>query len=250
MQLDEAMVSLPSAQSKNVTVLQTNNTLLQQMLRDVPHAAAHTERISLSPGTWPAESGQGEAFAYFPDRSLISLSHESAETNDVSIAVVGCQGFWFPGMLQGQGLQAQVLHGGDVYRLDWRMVQADLHRYASWLVPTAGAAHRLMQQMAQMAFCAHHHSMTQRIASWLLVCLNQSKQSTLRIRLADMPASLRAPQALFEASLLVLEDHLGIHRVHGLPPLKGEDLMPAQLWTLDPHQLSGLACSCHRRINT
>lgn len=219
------------------------------MLLDVPHASEHIERISVSPGPWPAEPAQGGPFAYFPDGSLISLFAESAVANDVSIAVIGCHGFWFPGMLQGRRLKAHALGGGHVHRLYWRMVQADLQRYAAWLIPTAGAAQRLIQQMAQMAFCAHHHSLTQRIASWLLVCLNQSAQSALRIRLADIPASLREPQALFEASLLVLEEHLCLHRVHGLPPLKGEDLMPAQLWTLDAEQLAGLACSCHRRIN-
>lgn len=235
--------------SSNVTSEITNNTLLQEMLLDLPGAVAHFERIHVKTGAWPANGMQHSDWVYFPDDSLVSLSPGRQAMSDATIAVVGRHGCWLPGTLDGAQLQAQVLHGGQVYRLDWGIVQDDPRRFAPWLMRTANASQRLIRQMTQMAFCAHQHTVTQRMASWLLVCLHQSNQASLCIRLIDVPHSVRSSPDAFQAALSALEARAGIRCDPEIPSSPGQEQMPARLWTLDPQQLSGLACSCHRHIN-
>lgn len=218
---------------------------MQKMLLDVPGTGAGFERIHVKPGPWAADLSRDSGWAYFPDDSLVGLSPSRPALGEPTIAVVGHRGFWF----SGAQLQAQVLRGGHLYRLDWALVQGNPQRYAPWLISAAEASQRLIRQMTQMAFCANHHTPIQCAASWLLVCLHQASKRALPIRLGDIPSALGQPGDAFQAALGVLDAHWGIHRDADLLPLPGQDVMSARPWTLDPAQLSRLACNCHRRIN-
>lgn len=228
-----------------MTIEKTNNTLLQKMLLDVPGTGADFERIHVPTGSWPADLPSHSGWAYFPDDSLVGLSPDRPAEGNAIMAVVGHHGFWFPDMLTGAQLQAQVLRGGHMHRLDWSVVQRDPQRYAPWLVASAEASQRLIRQMTQMAFCASHHTATERRASWLLVCLHQAIQTSLPIRLLDTAGTHRQPDDELEWALGLLEDHLGIR--HGADLPIGRD--KATQLTLDKAQLRELACACHRRIN-
>lgn len=224
-----------------MTIEKTNNTLLQKMPLDVPENAACLDRIWVKPGPWPADLALGDGYAYFPDDSLISLAAASGEAKDVHVAVVGRLGFWKPRTSGVANLQTRVLREGNVHRLDCAVLVNEPHRYAPWFVSMASASQRLIGQMAQMAFCAHHHDTTQRLASWLLICLHQSPFETVRIRLADIPVSLQQSRPLLEEALRALEAHTGLQR--------GQDLVGVQVWMREAEQLNGLSCGCHRRIN-
>ena len=228
-------------------VQSTNNTLLQKMLLDVPDAVAHFERVHVKTGVWSENGLQQSDSAYFPDDSLVSLSLGRQAMSDATIAVVGRHGCWLPGTVAEPQLQA--LHGGQMYRLDWRIVQDDPRRFAPWLMHTANASQRLIRQMTQMAFCAQQHTVAQRMASWLLVCLHQSIQASLCIRLVDVPHSVRSSPDAFQDALNALQERAGIRCDPETPSSLGQEQIPARLWTQDLQQLSVLACNCHRHIN-
>lgn len=227
----------------------THNTLLQKMLLDLPGTGADFERIHIEPGPWPTDLPHHMDWAYFPDDSLVGLSPNRPAWGDATMAVVGHRGFWFPDMLTGAQLQAQVLRGGHMHRMDWSIVRRDPRRYAPRLVTAAEASQRLIRQMTQMAFCASHHTAMQRRASWLLVCLHQAVQTSLPIRLVDTARTHCEPDDVFQRALGVLEAHLGIWRGADLPTGLDHNGMPASLLTLDTTQLNELACTCHCRIN-
>lgn len=204
------------------------------MLQDVPGTDADFERIQVPAGPWPIELDRHHDWAYFPDDSLVSVSPSRLAWGDAVIAVVGHHGFWLPGMLTGRPLHAQVLRAGHVHRVDWSIVQRDPQRYAPWLIRAAQASQRMMGQMAQLAFCAKHHTPTQRMASWLLVCRHESVNTSLPASLGGIQSSLREQDQWLVAAL---------SQCHG----KGA--VPASLVSLDQEALAVVACTCHRYIN-
>lgn len=233
---------------QNVKITTTNNTLLQKMLLEIPGTAADLERIHVKTGLWLAEPSQHTDWAYFPDNSLVSLSAVRPALDRVTMAVVGHRGFWFSNMFAGTPLQAQVLQAGDLYRLDWRRLQNDPQRFAPWLVSTAEASQRLIRQMSQMAFCASHHTPVERLASWMLVCLQEMGPTSRPLCLDDLPDDLRAHEEAFQAAGGALATMgAGADRV-GLS-LLDNDGMPPKAWSLDPASLKPLACACHHRIH-
>lgn len=233
-----------------MTIEKTKNTLLQKLLQDVPDIATNFERVHLMTGPWPTNLRQQNDWAYFPDDSLIGLSADTQPRGHGGMVIAGRHGFWLSGPMTGLTLRARVLHEGHIYRLNWRMVQDDPHRFAPCLISAALATQRLIRQMAQMAFCVQHHTPVQRMASCLLVCLQQSSDASLSVRQDDVLDMLRVPADVLQEALSVLQTHSGIRCDPGVPTTKpGPVAVPARLWTQDPQHLALLACDCHRHMN-
>lgn len=134
-------------------------------------------------------------------------------------------------------MQMQVLQAGHVRRIPWSLLQAQPQRYAPWLLQTAAASQHLVQDMAQRAFCALHHNSLQRLASGLLVVLNQNPHSDGQMSLADLAHWLSCPLSELQVAAQTLQ-------AHGAVQLAVDAGTGVKLHSLQPQPLARLACSC------
>ncbi len=172
----------------------------------------------------------------FPLDALLALTQVSASHADVDVAVVGRHACVGPAHLWGVPMKTVVMVPGYAYRLQWSCVQQDEGMYAPWLWHTTTATHGLIQQMAQMAFCVQYHRATQRLASWLLMCLAQCSSADLRLPLMHLPASIRQGADNFQTALSALENQ-------GALELRDEGLQ-----SMNAALLAAAACRCHTMV--
>jgi hypothetical protein len=219
----------------------SRNTLLQRLLQAAPPWAARLEQVHWTPGPWLAERDH----VYFPEEGLMALS---STTTPAMPPVLGRHACWLNAQEDASacGLQAHVLEAGYGQRIRWSdLVQAPEHARA-WLLQTTAASQQLLQQMAQMAYCAQHHSATQRLASWLLICLDQAGTSTLQIRAAAVLQGLGASAADAAATAAALQAHGALALGHDGADLAADG--PLVMKQLQAHKLSALACTCHLQV--
>lgn len=214
----------------------TANSLLELMLEDAasPKLVASLAHVFLSPGVLFVEPSCDHV--YFPEDALLALSQSKPAIDTVDVAVVGRHACIGPAELWGVQMQAAVIVPGYAYRLDWSSIKQDPGLYGSWLWRTTAVTHGLIEQMAQTAFCANHHNATQRLASWLMICLAQYGGASLIMPLDVVPASLRQQAQAFEMALDVLEKQQAI---------QVED---AKVRVIDAKRLAGVACRCHTMV--
>ncbi|MEY4733691.1 MAG: hypothetical protein RLZZ464_1757 [Pseudomonadota bacterium] len=217
--------------SKALTV-RTQNSLLDLLLQDIPRASDfEMERVFLPQG---ALTLSGDV--YFPEDALLTLAQVSANRPAVDVAVVGRYACVGPADLWGAQMQIWVMVPGYGCRLDWADIRAHAPQYSAWLWHTTAATHGLVQQMAQTAFCVQHHHATQRLASWLLMCLAQYGGDDLVLPLACLPASILASAADLQNTLQTLENQ---------GALAWRD---AHIEQLHAERLVALACRCHTMV--
>lgn len=237
-----------------MTLEKSNNTLLRRLLLAVPDAVASLERVPLTPGAWPLQGTNSNAHVYFPEEGLVSLWRPGPQETATVLAMAGRHSCLLPGYWQPGPFQAHVLVPGHAQRFNWSLVQSDTQRYAYWMLETAKASQQLIRQVAQMTFCVQHHGVAQRMASWLLICLNQNPQPSLQIQLAELQRWLCVTPAQFQNALASLQAHEAIRLesslsadLSNLP--HGCDAMTATvLHTLEPARLEQMACSCHWQV--
>ena len=216
------------AEDSKALTLRTQNSLLDLLLRDISRVSDfEMERVFLPQG---ALTLSGEV--YFPQDALLTLAHASPSRPAVDVAVVGRHACVGPADLWGAQMQSVVLVPGHAYRLDWMGIKAQA-QYPAWLWHTTAATHGLMEQMAQTAYCVQHHQTTQRLASWLLMCLAQYGGDDLVLPLAFLPASLRHREDDFQVAVLALEAQAAM------------SLREEHIQQLHAERLAAVACRCH-----
>lgn len=220
----------------------STNHLLSRLLHTTPEAAEHLEQVGLLPGSWPISgSKEQEGHVYFPEVGLIGLFWQGPTLKNVRMAWLGCHACWWPGYWSESALQAQVLLAGHAQRIAWSVLKAEPKRYAAWMLQTAAASQQLIHQMAQMAFCADQHNTLQRLASSLLVVMNQSPHGPGQVSLSEIAHWLTCPEVDVRAAALALQ-------AHGALLLSTDADAVTQLHSMQPPLLANLACSCHLQV--
>lgn len=213
----------------------SNNTLLNRLNWPSNETWGLLERVSLVPGLWPTSLPGEEGHVYFPEDGLIVLSAPGATHHRVRLAMLGRQSCWMPHYWSQSAMQAHVLVAGHAQRIPWAVLQSK----GPWLIQTAAASHQLIRQMAQITFCAQHHSATQRLASWLLIAWDQSGATGLQLPLADLMGWMRLPESDLNQAVAQLVTHNAV-------ALEGA-LGVQSVRALSSDHLATWACSCHLR---
>ena len=213
------------------------NHLLNHLLHTTPEAAEHLEQVLLVPGPWlNFSSSDDEGHVYFPEMGLVGLFGAGTPLPGLGMALLGCQACWWSGGLNL--VQIQVLQAGHAQRIPWSLLQDQPQRYAPWLLQSAAASQQLVQHMAQRAFCALHHNSLQRLASGLLIVLNQNPHGDGQMSMDELAHWLSCPLSELQVAAQTLQ-------VQGAVQLAGDAGTGTKLHSLQPLPLARLACSCH-----
>ncbi len=198
------------------------------------------ERVPLEPHQVLYQPGQRIEHVYFPEKGcLISLILGLGDHRTFEVGVVGHEGVIgtevFLGSPTGQ-FKAEVLAGGDAFRLRAALFRAEL-RNGSPLAPMVSHyVHFLLRQVSQVSACNRFHSLEQHFSSLLLRLQDQSGRADLEIT-HEWFARL-----------------IGVRRV-GITQV-AQKLQRARLiryrWgkitILDREGLKACACECHQQI--
>jgi hypothetical protein len=153
---------------------------------------------------------------------------------------LGCQSVWSPEQALASGLQAQVLVAGGAFRLPEKALHAASQPLATWRLQLAASSQQLLAQMAQVSFCARHHTPEQSLASWLLMAWYNSPGHALQMPVASLQAGFgfapgmwqRAWQTLHSRGAVALAEQGTLAEIS--PPLLVS--------------LTGLACVCYQKL--
>ena len=219
------------------------NPLVQSLLLAVPELLPNLEPVRLERGPWTEKPSGGGQFLYFPEDALLGVSAQH-KPNGVPLGVrlswLGCRSVWSPEQAQASGLQAEVLVAGGAFRLHEAALHAVNQPLAPWRLQLAASFQQLITQMAQVSFCARHHTAEQSLASWLLMAWYNSPGHALQMPVASLQAGFgfapetwqRAWQTLHSQGAVALSDQGTLAEItpHVLAPL------------------TGVACACYQKL--
>lgn len=218
------------------------NPLLSRLLRMTPEAKEHLERVVLSPGPWTNPDGADEAgHLYFPEAGLMAVLGPGLPGSHMGLALLGCHACWRCGDGHMSPLSLHVVRAGHAQRIGWAVLQAQPQRYAPWLLQSAAASQQLIHQMAHMTFCAQNHPTLQRLASGLMVVLNQNPNSGAALTLTLLAHWLACQEE-------ALHDAAQTLQAHGALQLAKDEAGGTVLHSLQPQALARLACACHLSV--
>jgi hypothetical protein len=216
------------------------NSLLALILaEDALWPALKLPRVKLQLGPMPSDPEGLATWCFFPVDALITLSSVNPQQSVPTF--VGQHGCVLPPQVQVSAMQTRVMVSGQAYRMNWNELRADSKRHAMWLRYTLAATQGLIGQMAQWAFCVQHHTLEQRLASWLLHCIAQSSNAELNVEISNLPLAIRQLLVPLQPGM----SQPGIFRhAHDW----GVEIQEGCLRTTAPNLLRARACSCHQEM--
>ena len=148
-----------------------NQLLALLPMSDYSRLRAQLEPVQLNASDVVCEPGAHLAFAYFPMNSALSLVSTTEAGDTAELTTTGPQGFVGAPLVLGETASHHrivVLQGGLAMRWRAYAFRAELARNQILQRLCLAYVQQLMTQMAQSILCARHHSVIQRLSSWLL----------------------------------------------------------------------------------
>ena len=219
------------------------NPLVQSLLLAVPDLLPNLEPVRLERGPWSEQPSGGGQFLYFPEDALLGVSAQH-KPNGVPLGVrlswLGCRSVWSPEQAQASGLQAEVLVAGGAFRLPEAALHAANQPLAPWRLQLAASSQQLITQMAQVSFCARHHTAEQSLASWLLMAWYNSPGHALQMPVASLQAGFGFAPETWQRAWQTLHSQ-------GAVALSDQDTL-AEITPLLLAPLTGVACACYQKL--
>ncbi|HEV2802130.1 MAG TPA: Crp/Fnr family transcriptional regulator [Pyrinomonadaceae bacterium] len=170
------MSATPSPQSKN-------HILASLPPEEYERLAPHLEQVELKHGEVLQEAGGLINYVYFPERAMISLISHTPEGESVEVGVVGFEGMSSISAALGVDMSphemlVQVPDGA--MRLKVSVLKEEFKRGGTLHDKLLRYTQGLLLQTSQVAACNRLHSISERLARWLLM-------SDDRCRCQDLP---------------------------------------------------------------
>ncbi len=134
--------------------------------------ASQLEPVRLQAGQVIEAAGAASTHVHFPVSCAVTLVSATRDGEMSELALIGREGLvGVPALLgsTGTALQSVVLRPGLAYRLPSGQFSQALQRSSAMQSMAMRYVQSLMVQMAQGVVCSLHHSVLQRLSSWLLV---------------------------------------------------------------------------------
>lgn len=141
-------------------------------LSDYMPLAAQFEPVQLQAGQVIEAAGAHHGHVHFPISCAVTLVSATRDGEMSELALIGREGLvGMSAVLGGTGtaLQSVVLRPGLAYRLPASVFASALQRSTALQSMALRYVQSLMVQMAQGVVCSLHHSVLQRLSTWLLV---------------------------------------------------------------------------------
>lgn len=149
-----------------------NSILAALPSEDYERLAGHLEPIELTHGQIIHQTGSPIKHVYFPSRSTISLVSQTAEGDSIEVGVIGFEGVLGISVVLGvdespHDAIAQINNGAS--RIDTRLLIDEFKKGGALHDRLLRYTRGLLLQTSQLAVCNRLHTVSERLARWLLM---------------------------------------------------------------------------------
>jgi len=144
----------------------------------------HLKLVPMPLGMVLYEPGGVLRHIYFPTNCIVSLLYVMNDGASASMAVVGNDGAIGVSLFMGGETtpsRAIVQSAGFAYQLTGKRLMLEFNLHGQTLHLLLRYTQSLITQMAQTAVCNRHHSVDQQLCRWLLLSLDRSSSSQLKM---------------------------------------------------------------------
>ena len=163
---------------------QSENHILSSLPpEDYRRLAPHIERHEATRGQvlYPQEYHMD--YGYFPLNSMVSLVSRTADGESVEVGIVGHEGFAGVSLLLGvdkSPFEQMVQIPDGAVRVRTEVLREEFRRGGAFQTLALRYVQSLLLQTSQVAACNRLHTLSERLARWLLMCED-------RVRRPDLP---------------------------------------------------------------
>lgn len=211
------------------------NHLVCELPEDVRRKLiAKSTHVRLKAGDTLQAQGEPEIGAFFPECGLISLTRIQPGGERVEAGLVGREGFI--GSLAGEGAaftEARVEMPGEAYRIDTSALQALIVEEPAILDVLTRYQRYQLEEARLNVGCNVSHSIEQRLAKWLLRCLDRVDTGKLPLTQEVVAEMLGVQRTTVTAALQRLVAKGAIRTARGMVEVRNRSRLEAQ------------ACDCY-----
>ena len=216
-----------------------NHLLAALPANEYARLSPHLELVSLPLGYVLYEPGVRIRHAYFPTTAIVPLVRDMENGASTEIAMIGNEGMAGISLFMGSetmSSRAIVQSAGHAFRMNGQLLKDEFARSSQMQRLLLRYTQALLTQIAQIAVCNRHHSVSQQLSRWLLESLDRLPSNTLTITHELMANMLGVRREGITAAAGKLQ-HAGlIHHSRG------------KITVMDRSGLEACACECYQAI--
>ena len=200
----------------------------------------HLQRVRLEAGRILFDVGATIDYAYFIRGGIVSLLLDTENGDSVEVAMAGYDSVigFLEIVTKNEALfRAQVQIAGEALRISARDLQAGIKRESQIYLPLFGHSHILNKQITQAAVCHLFHTIDQRLARWLLLARDRTRDGAFNITHEAIAHILGVSRSGVSSAAGQLQTKGLIHYARG------------RITLLDPRGLEALSCECYRILS-
>ena len=200
----------------------------------------HLQRVRLEAGRILFDVGATIDYTWFIKRGIVSLLLDTENGDSVEVAMAGPDSVigFLEIVTKNEALfRAQVQIAGEALRISARVLQAAIKQESQIYLPLLGHSHILNKQITQAAVCHLFHTIDQRLARWLLLARDRTRDGAFYITHEAMAQILGVSRSGVNSAAGQLQTKRLIHYGRG------------RITLLDPEGLESLSCECYRILN-
>jgi CRP-like cAMP-binding protein len=207
---------------------------------DLEALRPHMRRVTLTPGQVLHEANSPICHVFFVARGVISVTAETDDDFQVEVGLTGREGFVGASVMLNPAPiamhRAFVRAPGFADRITSEVLRAALGQSASLRDGCLRHVESLMVQSAQLAACNARHTLSQRVARWLLMLHDRMDGDVLPMTQEVLSVMLGVRRAGVSVAARTLEAG-GLIRSH-----RGRVIV------LDRIGLTAASCDCYRMV--
>jgi CRP-like cAMP-binding protein len=219
---------------KQVLTFISNSLLSSIPKSEYLRLKVHLKPVILHKGQTLFEIGQRPTNVYYPAGAVVSMLVDLTEGASIEINVIGRTSMvGVTAVNEPSFYRATVLSTGLAYQMPTSVLQDEAKNCPFYSLAAQSNICKLMAQMAQIMVCGRHHSTERQIIRWLLITLDHSLTSVIKItqqEVADLLGFRREAVAL-ALQKLVIRGHVRLSR--------------GQIQILNRHALEKDSCDCY-----
>ena len=218
-----------------------NHILASLPPEDYERLIPHLEPVELSLNEITQEAGEKIKYAYFPQRSMLSLISHTAEGESIEVGIVGYEGMSNVSAVLGVNVsphEALVQIPDGAMRMPVAALRDEFKRAGVLHDMLLRYTQGLLLQTSQIAACNRLHSVSERLARWLLMSYDRCVCEDLPFTHEFLSLMLGVRRAGVTEAAIVLQTvgYINYHRGH--------------IKIMDRQGLADYACDCYDIIKT
>lgn len=225
----------PTAEKFSTNNYILNNISEEELNRLIPDF----EKVDFELGDVLYRAESNIEYLYFPQHLMISMIATTSEGQSAEIGVIGSEGIVGVNYLLGTKISMtdiiiQIANGA--FRINVSAAEKEFKRGGKFQELILHFAHLMMMQIGQTALCNRLHTVEERLARWLLMCRDRSKNDELNLTQEFLGIMLGANRATVTLSAINLQSAGFITYSRG------------KIIIIDREGLENFCCECYEMV--